>query len=55
MRQILQSPKKTALEVDANLVEIVPKPIFEMLLKVWVRWKIPEYVKKITSIMPNAN
>jgi epoxyqueuosine reductase QueG len=46
--------KEVAMESGASLVGIVSAEVYDSLPKIWVEWKIQDYSKKASEIMPYA-
>ena len=54
MEKLTSELKEVALKSGADLVGIVPADAIDSFPKTWVGWKIQEYTKKTTDIMPDA-
>ena len=54
LEKLTSEVKEVALKSDADLVGIVPANAIDSFPKTWVGWKIQEYTKKTTEIMPEA-
>lgn len=54
VEKLTSEVKKTALEAGADLVGVVSAADIDAYPRHWVGWKIQEYTKKTTEIMPDA-